>query len=109
MHAVDLQQLTTEIRDFARARDWERYHTPKNLVMAMSVEMAELVEHFQWLTPEEAQAIALDPVRRVPVEEEMADVLIYMLRLADVLGVDVEAAIADKMTKNARKYPPLAR
>ncbi|WP_255987447.1 nucleotide pyrophosphohydrolase [Chitinolyticbacter albus] len=109
MHAVDLQQLTAEIRDFARARDWERYHTPKNLVMAMSVEMAELVEHFQWLTPEEAQAIASDPARRVPVEEEMADVLIYMLRLADVLGVDVEAAIADKMAKNARKYPPPAR
>nr|WP_148715130.1 nucleotide pyrophosphohydrolase [Chitinolyticbacter meiyuanensis] len=105
MDAVDLQQLTAQIRDFARARDWERYHTPKNLVMAMSVEMAELVEHFQWLTPEEAQAIAADPARRVPVEEEMADVLIYMLRLADVLSVDVEAAIADKMIKNARKYP----
>ncbi|WP_246038691.1 nucleotide pyrophosphohydrolase [Chitiniphilus eburneus] len=102
---VDLPELTAEIRAFAEARDWLPYHSPKNLVMAMSVEMAELLEHFQWLTPEQATAMAHDPVRRVPVEEEMADVLIYMLRLADVLGVDVEAAIRDKMAKNALKYP----
>ncbi|GLS03198.1 nucleotide pyrophosphohydrolase [Chitiniphilus shinanonensis] len=102
---VDLSQLTTEIRAFAEARDWLPYHTPKNLAMAMSVEMAELLEHFQWLTPEQAAAVAHDPARRGPVEEEMADVLIYMLRLADVLGVDVEAAIRDKMAKNALKYP----
>lgn len=102
---MDLNQLMLDVRQFAQARDWERYHTPKNLCMAMSVEMAELVEHFQWATPEESQQ--LDAAKREAVEQEMADVLLYMIRLADVLNVDLEHAIRAKMVLNAVKYPPL--
>ncbi|MEJ2793442.1 nucleotide pyrophosphohydrolase [Iodobacter sp. LRB] len=102
---MDLNQLMLDVRQFAQARDWERYHTPKNLCMAMSVEMAELVEHFQWATPEESQQ--LDAAKREAVEQEMADVLLYMIRLADVLNVDLERAIRAKMVLNAVKYPPL--
>ncbi|UXY14168.1 nucleotide pyrophosphohydrolase [Chitiniphilus purpureus] len=106
---MDLPKLTAQIRAFAEARDWLPHHTPKNLVMAMSVEMAELLEHFQWLTPQQAEQLGRDPVRREPVEDEMADVLIYMLRLADVLGVDLERAIHAKMIKNALKHPAVPR
>jgi dCTP diphosphatase len=102
---MDLNQLILDVRQFAQDRDWERYHTPKNLCMAMSVEMAELVEHFQWATPEESQQ--LDAAKREAVEQEMADVLLYMIRLADVLNVDLETAIRAKMVLNAVKYPPL--
>ncbi len=102
---MDLNQLILDVRQFAKDRDWERYHTPKNLCMAMSVEMAELVEHFQWATPEESQQ--LDSAKRVAVEQEMADVMLYMIRLADVLNVDLETAIRAKMVLNAVKYPPL--
>ncbi|AMC35522.1 nucleotide pyrophosphohydrolase [Janthinobacterium sp. B9-8] len=102
---MDLNQLMLDVRQFAQDRDWERYHTPKNLCMAMSVEMAELVEHFQWDTPEESQQ--LDAVKREAVEQEMADVLLYMIRLADVINVDLERAIRQKMVLNAVKYPPL--
>ncbi|MCX7205927.1 MAG: nucleotide pyrophosphohydrolase [Proteobacteria bacterium] len=102
---MDLNQLILDVRQFAQDRDWERYHTPKNLCMAMSVEMAELVEHFQWDTPEESQQ--LDAAKRIAVEQEMADVMLYMIRLADVLNVDLETAIRAKMVLNAVKYPPL--
>ncbi|AZN35393.1 nucleotide pyrophosphohydrolase [Iodobacter ciconiae] len=102
---MDLNQLILDVRQFAQDRDWERYHTPKNLCMAMSVEMAELVEHFQWATPEES--LQLDVAKREAVEQEMADVMLYMIRLADVLNVDIEQAIRQKMVFNAIKYPPL--
>ncbi|GGP17973.1 nucleotide pyrophosphohydrolase [Silvimonas iriomotensis] len=103
---MDLPALQQQLRDFVAARDWARYHTPKNLVMAMSVEMAELVEHFQWLTPEESQALAQDEAKRDLVEQEMADVMLYMLQLADVMNVDMEAAMLRKMKLNAIKHPP---
>ncbi|MBB5189524.1 NTP pyrophosphatase (non-canonical NTP hydrolase) [Silvimonas terrae] len=103
---MDLPALQQQLRDFVAARDWARYHTPKNLVMAMSVEMAELVEHFQWLTPEESVALAQVDAKRDLVEQEMADVLLYMLQLADVMNVDIEAAILRKMKLNAIKHPP---
>jgi dCTP diphosphatase len=99
----DLDELTSEIRAFAQARDWHRYHAPKNLVMALSVEVAELMENFQWLTNEESDA--LDPVARSGVIDEMADVQVYLLELADRLGVDMVAAVRQKMVKNAVKYP----
>ncbi|GGP24948.1 nucleotide pyrophosphohydrolase [Silvimonas amylolytica] len=103
---MDLPALQQQLRDFVAARDWARYHTPKNLVMAMSVEMAELVEHFQWLTPEESQALAHDEIKRDLVEQEMADVMLYMLQLADVMNVDIEDAMLRKMKLNAIKHPP---
>jgi dCTP diphosphatase len=100
---TDLTTLRDALRDFCAARDWHRYHTPKNLVMALSVEAAELVEHFQWATPEES--LALVPEKRAEVADEIADVLIYLTELADVLGIDPIAAARAKIVKNALKYP----
>ena len=101
---TDLTTLRDALRDFCAARDWHRFHTPKNLVMALSVEAAELVEHFQWATPEESLALA--PEKRAEVADEIADVLIYLTELADVLGIDPIAAAREKIVKNAAKYPP---
>ena len=105
MHSItDLATLRDALRDFCAERNWHRYHTPKNLVMALSVEAAELVEHFQWATPEESQNLA--PGKRAEVADEIADVLIYRTELADVLGIDPIAAAREKIVKNAVKYPP---
>ncbi len=99
----ELTALSDTLRDFAAARGWRAYHTPKNLAMALIVEAAELVEHFQWATPEESRALSPDKLGEV--RDEMADVLIYLVELADVLGVDLIAAAHAKIVKNARKYP----
>jgi dCTP diphosphatase len=99
----DLSSLRDALREFAAARDWRPFHTPKNLAMAMIVEAAELVEHFQWATPEES--MALPPAKLLEVREEVADTLIYLVELADVLGIDLIAAARDKIAKNAIKYP----
>jgi dCTP diphosphatase len=102
--AVDaLRVLTERLAEFAAARDWEQFHSPKNLAMALSVEVAELVEEFQWLTEE--QSLALDEERRERVRLELADVFIYLLRIADRLGVELLAAADDKIALNERKYP----
>ncbi|UGQ09731.1 nucleotide pyrophosphohydrolase [Yinghuangia sp. ASG 101] len=100
-----LAELTRAVRDFSAARDWEPFHTPKNIVMALSVEASELVEIFQWLTPEQASAVMADDGIAEHVREEVADVLAYLLGLCDVLGIDPAQALRDKMVKNARKYP----
>ena len=100
---TDLFTLRDALRAFCAARDWHRYHTPKNLVMALSVEAAELVEHFQWATPEESLSLA--PEKRAEVADEIADVLIYLTELADVLDIDPIAAAREKIIKNAAKYP----
>lgn len=103
-HEIDsLDTLRLRIREFARARDWERFHTPKNLVMALSVEASELLEPFQWLTAEQSQQLA--PEQHEAVRQEIADVLIYLTRLADLLEIDLLDAAADKLALNARKYP----
>ena len=99
----ELTALYDTLRDFAAARGWRAYHTPKNLAMALIVEAAELVEHFQWATPEESRALSPDKLDEV--RDEMADVLIYLVEMADVLGVDLIAAARAKIVKNARKYP----
>lgn len=101
---TDLTTLRDALRAFCAARDWHRFHTPKNLVMALSVEAAELVEHFQWATAEESLALA--PEKRAEVADEIADVLIYLTELADVLGIDPIDAARAKIVKNAAKYPP---
>ena len=104
MHSItDLTTLRDALRSFCAERDWHRFHTPKNLVMALSVEAAELVEHFQWATPEES--LNLDDGKRAEVADEIADVLIYLTELADVLGIDPIAAAREKIVKNASKYP----
>ena len=101
--ATDLQRLIQDLRNFAEARNWEPFHSPKNLASALSVEAAELLEHFQWLT--EAQSRALPPEKRAEVGAEMADVLLYLLQLADKLGIDLMDAARSKMVVNAQKYP----
>ncbi len=98
-----LRALQQRVAAFAAARDWEPFHSPKNLAMALSVEAAELVEEFQWLTEEQSRA--LDPERRERVRLELADVFIYLLRIADKLGVDLVAAANDKIVLNEKKYP----
>ena len=102
---VDLAELTRRVREFAEARDWEQFHTPKNLAMALAVEAAELMEPFQWLTPEESVAMKDDLGARTQLSAEIADVAIYLLRLADVLGVDVGEAIATKIEENEKRFP----
>ena len=98
-----LRALQQRLAAFAAAREWEQFHSPKNLAMALSVEAAELVEEFQWLTEEQSKA--LDPERRERVRLELADVFIYLLRLADRLDVDLLRAADDKIAQNERKYP----
>jgi dCTP diphosphatase len=103
MSTDSLTALRDATRAFAAARDWEQYHTPKNLAMAMSVEAAEVVEHFQWLKtgiPSE-----LDAATREGVGQELADVLLYLVQLADKLDVDLYQAAVEKMKLNALKYP----
>src|SRR3989304_1932277 len=98
-----LDDLKQRLREFARERDWEQFHSPKNLAMALIVEAAELVEHFQWLT--EAQSQALDPEKREQVAQELADVFLYLVRLADRLDIDLMDAAQRKIVLNAQKYP----
>ncbi|MDR2551212.1 MAG: nucleotide pyrophosphohydrolase [Desulfobulbus sp.] len=100
---ADLEELAALLRRFADERGWEAFHTPKNLASALIVEAAELLEHFQWLTPE--QSHNLPPATKNEVAHEIADVLIYLTRLADRLGIDPLEAAADKMALNAQKYP----
>ena len=102
---TDLDALKLRLRTFADEREWEPYHTPKNLAMALIVEAAELVEQFQWLTPE--QSCTLNDAQHLAVQHEVADVLIYLTRFADLLGIDLLAAASAKMALNALKYPPL--
>lgn len=103
--ATTVADLKARVLAFARERDWEQFHAPKNLSMALAAEAAELMEHFLWAAPEASRGIAVDPVRRERIEEELADVVIYALEFANMTGIDVAAVIETKMAKNARKYP----
>jgi NTP pyrophosphatase (non-canonical NTP hydrolase) len=98
-----LIRLRDALREFAAARDWEQFHSPRNLAAALAVEAAELLEPFQWLTDEESRN--LPPEKRTAVEHELADVLLYLVRLADKLDVDLERAAQAKIALNAEKYP----
>ncbi|MFG2656073.1 nucleotide pyrophosphohydrolase [Streptomyces sp. NPDC048425] len=102
---MTIGSLQQSLAHFAAERDWEQFHTPKNLSMALAGESGELLEIFQWLTPEESTAVMDDPTRAVRVREEMADVFAYLLRMADVLELDLEQALADKIEINRGKYP----
>ena len=102
MHS-DIAPLIQALRAFAQEREWEQFHTPKNLACALSVEAAELLEHFQWLTEAQSQALALD--KKAEVAAEAADVFLYLLQLCDKLGIDLIAAAQAKMLVNAEKYP----
>jgi NTP pyrophosphatase (non-canonical NTP hydrolase) len=98
-----IEQLQHQLREFAAARDWDQFHSPKNLSMALSVEVAELVEHFQWLSEAQSQALPVD--KHAAVELELADIFIYLLRIADKLHIDLLRAAAHKLELNAAKYP----
>jgi NTP pyrophosphatase (non-canonical NTP hydrolase) len=98
-----LRDLRDELRAFAAARDWDQFHSPRNLATALAVEAAELLEPFQWLTDEQSRSLA--PETRAAVEEELADVLLYLVRLADKLDVDLAAAARAKIVRNGEKYP----
>ncbi len=98
-----LDVLRERLRGFVRERDWEQFHSPKNLAMAMIVEAAELVEHFQWMTEQESRAISAE--KREQVSQEIADTFVYLLRMSDVLGIDLIDAAHAKMDLNAKKYP----
>ena len=98
-----LEQLRRRLSEFARQRDWEQFHSPKNLSMALIAEAAELIEHFQWLSEEESRR--LEPAKRAEVRLELADILIYLIRTADQLGVDLLAAANEKITINESRYP----
>ncbi|MBW8805336.1 MAG: nucleotide pyrophosphohydrolase [Catenulisporales bacterium] len=105
MSDLDLAALQQRLEEFAAARRWAPYHTPKNLAMALMVEASELAEIFQWLTPEESGAVMSDPDKAFRVRDEVADVLAYLLQLASACGVDVLAALADKMERNELRFP----
>jgi len=100
----DIPELTERLREFVAARDWEQFHTPKNLVMALAGEAGELLAEFQWLTADEAAGIMADPRAAHQVRSEIADVFLYLTRLADVLGVDLLGAAADKLAENEQRY-----
>lgn len=98
-----MKELIKTIRNFAHRRDWDQFHSPKNLAMALSVEVAEIVEHFQWLT--QAESNNMDAAKLAAIKEEIADVMIYLTQLADRFGIDPVQAAEEKMRINEKKYP----
>ncbi|NOQ52946.1 MAG: nucleotide pyrophosphohydrolase [Desulfuromonadaceae bacterium] len=100
---LTLQDLKAQMAVFVRERDWEQFHSPKNLSMSIAIEAAEMMEHFQWLTVEQSRQ--LDDVARAEIGEELADILIYSLSMANILQLDLTATVLAKMEKNRRKYP----
>jgi dCTP diphosphatase len=106
---TDSSTTVSELRDrilaFVKERDWEQFHSPKNLSMALAAETGELMEHFLWATPEESARVAADPAKRARIAEELADVVIYALEFANATGLDLASAIGEKIEANAIKYP----
>lgn len=103
--AMTIEELRDRLRTFADVRDWNQFHSPKNLVMALSGEVGELNEIFQWLNDEQIQAIKKDPEQLQPVREELADILLYLIRLADQMDIDIIDAARQKIEINESKYP----
>lgn len=101
---VTLEELAVRLREFAAARDWEQFHTPKNLAMALAGEVGELLAELQWLTPEETTRVMADPDAAARMRSELADVTIYLVRLADLLGVDLAEAAQAKLEQSERRY-----
>lgn len=102
---VNVKALSKFLASFAEERDWAQFHSPKNLVMALSGEVGELNELFQWLTEQQSIDLAKDPERKKRVAEELADVLFYLVRTASVMGIDLNQASIDKLALNEQKYP----
>lgn len=107
--ATTVEDLKTVVSEFVDKRQWQRFHNPKNLSMALAIEVAELMEHFQWETAEQANVVMDDPDRAKQVTEEVADCLSYLLAIASRLDIDLSTALRDKMIRNAEKYPIVKR
>ena len=105
---MDIPKIQAQLKEFALERDWDQYHSPKNLSMALSVEASELMEIFQWVGAEESRKVVDHPDKLVQVQAEIADICIYAIRLAGVIGIDLETAIDQKIDQNIEKYPPSA-
>lgn len=100
-----IADLRIEVADFIAARDWNGYHTPKNLAMSIAIEAAEIMEHFQWLTVQQAVELAQQPSAQAEIADELADVLIYCLSFANATGIDVAAAVRAKLARNEQRFP----
>jgi NTP pyrophosphatase (non-canonical NTP hydrolase) len=105
MNKLDTDKLLTEINQFTKERDWEKFHSTKNLAMALSVETSELVEIFQWMTEAESDSLNENKEKKVHLEEEMADIFYYLLKIASKHDINLEAAVLKKLEKNKLKYP----
>src|ERR1700722_6409147 len=103
--STTVSELRERVLAFVRERDWEQFHSPKNLSMALAAEAAELMEHFLWATPAQSRRIAREKVKGAKIAEELADVVIYALEFANITGLDLADAIEKKMAANAKKYP----
>ena len=101
----DIKEITEALIKFRNERDWEQFHSPKNLAMALSVEASELLEIFQWLTPEQSKNIEKNTDLMKSVKDEVSDTLYYLLRMTDLLNIDLEKALSNKMAENEKKYP----
>ena len=99
------EEVQQQIRAFMSARDWEQFHTPKNLAMALAGEAAEILEIFQWMTPEQSRSVPADATLQATVADEIADVAVYLTVLADAVGVDIPEAVASKMDRNEERFP----
>ena len=102
---IDLIEVKTFLREFAADRDWEQFHTPKNLAMALAAEAGELLEIFQWLTPEESDQVGSDEELQRATEDELADIVQYAIRMSDVLGINLNDALWRKLRENSTRYP----
>ena len=105
MASLDIESMRQKIREIAKERDWDQYHTPKNLAISLSLEASELLEIFQWLNDPQVAAIQNDPKKMEAIRDELSDVLYWLLRLSDVLSIDLNSAFWAKMQKNIEKYP----
>src|SRR5947208_9181419 len=104
-NTTTVAELRKLVADFVAERDWSQFHSPKNVSMALAIEAAELMEHFQWLTTEASRQLANEPEKLAAIGEELADVIGYSFALANELGLDIASAVRAKMVKNAEKYP----
>ncbi len=102
---IAFQEIKEKIKQFVKERDWEQYHSPKNLSMSISIETAELMEHFQWLTIEQSKELLKDRKKRIEIEDEIADIAIYVLDFCNIFNIDFEKIVAAKLRKNKKKYP----
>jgi NTP pyrophosphatase (non-canonical NTP hydrolase) len=100
---LDIDAITAQLREFALERDWQKFHSPKNLSMALSVEASELVEIFQWLS--EAESLQPNQQQQLAIRHEIADVMLYLLRISDILNIDIQQALEEKIALNQQRYP----